>query len=531
MTNDTLIDLIDTGELDKLKSTLEVSKYAYFITDAYNWTNTTPTVPGTQSPYVRIKDFKEYNPKQHDIHNINERPDKLISDDQGNLTGKVKVSRLSIPEQKRIVLMAASFLGSPELASNPSPGLESDLFTVIQAIFDNNKLDYEFKDITKKTMSERECAELWYTQNAEPDYWEGTPMEGAKFKLRMRTISPSLGDTLYPVYDNFGDMIAFGRYYETVETVANTISQTDKICHFDIYTNDRFYFMAKGEKETTWKFNYDPAGNEYDEEGNIITASTQKGIPNLIGKIPVIYYSQPATEWHDVQEMIDRLEKKISNHADTNDYYDSPIVKAKGKVEGFSAKGEAGKVLQMDEGADASYLTYDSLPESMKMELDNLTKFINTYTHTPDISFESVSGLGHFSGIALKMFFMDAHLKAADKEALFGMGVKRRINYLKTAISVINNKFKPAMKLIISPKFTYFLPKDTDAEVATLVKAYTAGIISLESAVKLNPLVEDAINELELIKAETAAKPKNTVAPIQATLAPDQKSNLDKIPK
>lgn len=525
MTNDILIDLINNGELDKLKSTLEVSKYAYFITDSYNWTNTTPT----QSPYVRIKDFKEYNPKQHDIHNERERPDKLISGEDGRLTGKVKVSRLSIPEQKRIVVMAASFLGSPELASNPAPGLESELLEVIQVIFDNNKLDYEFKNIAKKTMSERECAELWYTQEAEADYWEGTPMQGAKFKLRMRIISPSLGDTLYPVYDNFGDMIAFGRYYETVETVANSISQTNKTCHFDIYTKDRFYFMTKGSQETTWTFNYDPNDAVYAEDGTVVTPSTTKGIPNPIGKIPVIYYSQPATEWHDVQEMIDRLEKKISNHADTNDYYDSPIVKAKGNVQGFSEKGESGKVLQMDEGADASYLTYDSLPESMKMEMDNLTKFINTYTHTPDISFESVSGLGHFSGIALKMFFMDAHLKASDKEAIFGMGVTRRINYLKAAISVIDNKFKPALKLIVSPKFTYFLPKDTDAEVATLINAYQAGIISLESAVKLNPLVEDAVNELDLIKKEAAVKAK--LIPPPTPPMPDTKSNPDKLPK
>lgn len=506
MNTEELTDIINSGELDKLKSTLEISKYAYFINDSYNWVNSTPTIPGTQSQFVEIRDFKQYNPKQHDVHNPALRPDKLINDENGNLTGKVKVTRLSIPEQKRIVMMAASFLGSPELSSTPAPGLETDLLSVIQTIFDNNKLDYEFKDIAKKTMSERECAELWYTQEADPDYWEGTPMEGNKFKLRMRIICPSLGDTLYPVYDNFGDMIAFGRYYETIETIANSLTQSNKMCHFDIYTIDRFYFMTKDSNETAWTFNYDPAGDILNDNGTT-TPSTVLGVANPIGKIPVIYYRQPATEWHDVQEMIDRMEKKISNHADTNDYYDSPIVKAKGDVSGFSEKGESGKVLQMGQDADVSYLTYDSLPASMKMEMDNLTKFINTYTHTPDISFESVSGLGHFSGIALKMFFMDAHLKAADKEALFGLGVKRRINYLKTAIVSLNNKFKPALKLIVNPEFTYFLPKDTDAEVSSLVKAYQAGIISRESAVKANPLVEDAVIELELIKKENEAKP------------------------
>jgi hypothetical protein len=55
-----------------------------------------------------------------------------------------------------------------------------------------------------------------------------------------------------------------------------------------------------------------------------------KSIKNTIGKIPVIYYHQHLTEWHDVQPLIDRLEIIISNLADTNDYSGSPIVVAYG---------------------------------------------------------------------------------------------------------------------------------------------------------------------------------------------------------
>ena len=106
------------------------------------------------------------------------------------------------------------------------------------------------------------------------------------------------------------------------------------------------------------------------------------------------------------------------------------------------------------------------------------------------------------------MFFIDAHLKASDKEELFGQAIQRRINYIKTAIGVLKNTFQPATRLVIKPKFEYFLPKDIDGEVSTLVNAYQAGIISLETAVKRNPLVEDAVNEMVLIKADEERKAK-----------------------
>ena len=189
------------------------------------------------------------------------------------------------------------------------------------------------------------------------------------------------------------------------------------------------------------------------------------------------------------------------------------IVNAKGEVKGFSEKGETGKVLQMDEGADVSYMTYDSLPESMKMEMDNLIKFIHAFSHTPDISFESMKGLGQFSGIALKMLFMDAHLKAYDSEEIFGEGAQRLFNYLKHAISVLDPSYKIAKKLQIRPEFNYFLPKNVQEEVANVVSAYGAGIISLETAIKLNPLVEDAISEMTLIKKEADAKVKKLPTP------------------
>jgi hypothetical protein len=47
---------------------------------------------------------------------------------------------------------------------------------------------------------------------------------------------------------------------------------------------------------------------------------------NVFGKIPVIYYTIKEPIWSIVQPLIDRMEVLISNQADANDYFASPMV-------------------------------------------------------------------------------------------------------------------------------------------------------------------------------------------------------------
>lgn len=460
MTKEQLKSLIEAGDVNKIKDTFETVSLVNDISNLLDM----------------------YNIKGHDVMKPTKRKDKAIKNDKGEITDTVFVSRIPLPVQKNIVTLGAAFLGVPKLKSTVNDEIQKNLLSIVDKVLDDNKFEYKFRTCVKSTKSEKQSALLLYTEALEQnsEYWNGYSFN-SKFRIRMKVISKSLGDDLYPVFDNSGDMLAFGRYY----TYKELINRTEKtIQRFELYTADNIIFYSK-EGRSAWEKN---------------------SYVNQIKKIPVIYFYQPLTDFEDVQLLIDRLEKKVSNHADTNDYYDSPIVKARGEVVGFSEKGETGKVLKMTEGADVEYLTYDSLPESMKMEMDNLLKFIGKFSHTPEITFESMKGMGDFSGIALKMLFMDAHLKAYDSEEIFGEGSQRLLNYIKHAISVLDPKYKPAVKLQIRPEFNYFLPKNTTEELGNVVSAYGAGIISLETAIKLNPLVEDAVSEMELIKKEADAK-------------------------
>lgn len=423
--------------------------------------------------------LKQYEPKGHDSVDKTKRPDKTITIGEGE-SEKVKtveVTRLAIPVQKQIVGLAAIFLcGNPiQLAATPVEQVETDLLTVITKTWKKNKLDYESKKLLKIMMSETEVAEIWWAEKADDFYWANTPNEGRPLRLRMKVLANSLGDSLYPVFNSFGDMIAFGREY------TEKVDEKD-VFHFDVYTDTTNYLAVKT-----------AAGWEVKPESNPFK------------KIPVIYYSQPAPEWEDVQTLIDRFEKTLSNHGDTNDYFGSPMVFVEGEIEGFAEKGEQGKVLQGKNGAKASYMSWDQSPKSMELEFKNLRSLIFDMTNTPDISFENMKGLGTFSGIALKMLFFGAHMKASEKEENFGKGIQRRINFLSQAMAILNmEKFKAATGLDITPRFEYYLPKN-DAEIIDMLVSATSGkpVMSVKQAVSRNPLVDNVEAELQNLKEES----------------------------
>lgn len=455
-----------------------------------------------------FEDAEQANPYLHKVMKVADRHDKIIGGTTDEITGEktasklVRVNRIPLALQKKIVRMAVAFLGRPELDANPVSADEINLIAIIKQIWDTSKLDYSFNEIATIVMSERHCAELWYTQDVDEAYWATLPID-MKVKLSMRILANSKGDQLYPVFDEYGDMIAFGRGFFVKEIVDGKVSN---VTHFDLYTADEIYRSKEVGGITLY---LQSAGGLYAEDFTALV--------NPIGKIPVIYYCQPQVEWKDVQPLIERLEVKLSNHADTNDYFDSPIMMASGEVEGFSDKDESGKLLQLQQGAELKYLTWESAPASMKMEIDNLIYFIHTLSHTPNLTFEELKGIGQLSGIAIRLLFLDADIKAEHNEPVFAMGIQRRLNWLKTAISILDDKYAKAAMMQVKPRFVEFIQQDPSTVIATLNAAVAGGIMSQQTAIEQNPLIMDPAAEKELIDAETAAATANALALAQAS--------------
>lgn len=446
--------------------------------------------------------LRQLNVSDHDVFDKAKRKKKEVMKPTGakDANGEdvlqksfEEVNRIALPLQELILNRRVAFMNVREtkLSAITSPdSVEERMFQMVQKTRDDNKIEYMEDEVASRLLSELECAKLWFSESVNEGYW-GELSPNAKYRMRVKILSPKLGDKLYPVFNSLGDMVYFGREYKeridlsqvpleelTPEDFQNWNKEIQKI---DIYSNEYIYKFE--EIEGGW-LAHDP-------------------VPNPYGKIPVIYYCTEKAPWSNVQPCIDRLETLLSNFADTNDYFGSPMLKAKGTIKGMASKGDRGKIFQLEKDADIEYITWDQAPAAVQLEIETLIDFIYTCTQTPNISFKEMKGLGGTSGVAFDRIFIDAIL-AAKKEISGGYGLctQRDINFLKSAMVRIDNTLKPALSLRITYEIPVFKINDETETIQNIAQARIAGIISQESATKLNPLIENGDEEFERIKSE-----------------------------
>lgn len=457
-------------------------------------------------------DFKkELEPLKHDVYDRIKRPDKKVKidpddpdyknneDNVVNVTGGTTptgyryepVARVALAIQKLIVKRAVSFIFGNAVTLDSSAdgdGQKAVLKALKRVMYDIKEKSFN-RRVARNLFSCTEVAEYWYPVESKNSVYGFD----SKFKLRSAIFSPLLGDTLYPYFDETGDMTAFSREFSV--TNAKNVSET----YFETYTDENHYMWHNT------------------AEGYTLVENYPKKIE--IGKIPVIFGSQPQVEWADVQNLIDRLEKLLSNFADTNDYHASPKIFIKGKLLGFAKKGESGAILQGDENSSAQYLSWANAPEAVKLEINTLLQMIYTITQTPDIAFDTVKGLGSISGIALKLLFMDAHLKVADHQEVFDEYLQRRINVIKAFIGKFNTKLAgDADNLMVEPIITPYMIVDEVAEIKIWTEANGGQpVISQKASFEKAGLTNDS--EEDFKQYEKEQNEKNSFTLNEPTLA------------
>ena len=440
---------------------------------------------------------KVLDPQEHDINNPIIRPDKRVKvtdDTQGESAQKIidvdgkdngnfryeKVARIAVALQNLIINRAVSFVFGNEPEYNSTP--DNDNQKIVKKAFDRILYDAKSRSLNRKIarfiFSFKECAELWYP--VEMKVAHGNYGFNTTFKLRCALLSPALGDTLYPYFDETGDMVAFSRSFSRKDDSGNAMD------FFETYTDEEHCLWTNGANGFEMVDGYPK--------------------PVAIGKIPIIFGHQDKFETQDVDKLIDRLEKLLSNFADTNDYHASPKIFTTGQINGWSKKGEAGAVIEGEEGATMQYVSWQNAPESVKLEIETLLKLIYTITQTPDISFDSVKGIGAVSGIALKLLFMDAHLKVQDKREIFDDYLQRRVNVIKAYIGQFNQSLKADCdSLLIEPEIVPYMIVDEKEQVEYWMTANgNKALISQEESVEKAGLTSNAEATMEKINNESS---------------------------
>jgi SPP1 family phage portal protein len=438
---------------------------------------------------------KALNPKLHDVNDPIKRPDKRVkvdADNDADSAQKVittdgeavnfrteKVARVAIALQKLIIKRAVSFCfgNPPKYNATPKNDNEQAVLYALNRILVDVKSKSMNRKIARAIFGFKECAEYWYTvpvNKAHSKY--GFP---AQHKLRCALFSPEYGDTLYPYFDETGDMVAFSRAFSRKGDNGNAVD------YFETFTDKEHWLWVNG-------------ANGYE-------AAPGYPKPIAIGKIPVIYGHQPYFETEDVDKLIDRLEHLLSNFADTNDYHASPKIFTTGQINGWSKKGESGAVIEGEEGATMQYVSWQNAPESVKLEIETLLKLIYTISQTPDISFDAVKGLGAISGVALKLLFMDAHLKVQDKGEIFDDYLQRRVNVILAYIGQINTTLeKDCENIIVEPELVPYMLVDELEELNYWLTANgNKPVISQEESIEGAGISKNVEATMQKIKEQT----------------------------
>lgn len=374
------------------------------------------------------------------------------------------VNRISIPLEQDIVNIQTAFtVGTePSMDCTPSNDEETWLFAALKSVLQKGKIRYQNKKIVRSWLSEKEVAEYWYATDAET-FWEkfwarikrtfNGKVKPTK-KLRSVVWSPFRGDKLYPFFDEYDNMVAFSREFK------RKTFEDKEITVFMTITKNAVY---------QWEFDDD------------WTTPEGKTFKHGFKKLPVIYAYRPESYCHKIKSFRERLEKLLSNYADCIDYHFFPLLKLIGDVEGFAGKTKDKMVKLTGEGADAQYLTWSQVPDTVKFEAETLTNNAYDMTNTPRISFENLKGTGNaLSGTAFRFVFMGAHMAVENHGEVIGDFMQRRVNFLVSALGSINSyEFDKASQTIdIDVNLVPYMIDNISDKVETAVKAVEGGVWS-----------------------------------------------------
>lgn len=422
------------------------------ITDAFESFKAKEGVADYASEYNNKRDIRDSQ--------VGKRKDKVVKQEV------IPVTKIAIPFQRKIVKSAASFLfGSPvKLVSKD----DNDHLAKIREVWRKLRMDQKLLEFCKTAKSETEASLVFFH----------VKKEGEDPYLKARVLSNKNGK-VYPIIDAYGDMVAFGWEYTAREG-------DEDVKYLYVWTKDKVILsVGDGSK-------WEPVEG-YPQE-------------NPFDKIPVVYLSQDEPEWWEVVELIDRFEMRFSKWADTNDYFGAPMYKAKGGVKSFPKPDDTGKIIKLevietDKGniieADLDVLSWDHAPESVKMELDTGKGLIYGMTDTPDLSFDSVKGLGSISGVALELLFFGSIIKAKWDMGDYVTVVSRAVNIMKAGMNnIVKGEFTVDEELEIDIEFTSILPQNLKETIEILTEANGGKpIMSQKTAMKNNPLVDDVKEE------------------------------------
>src|SRR5574344_1756886 len=258
-----------------------------------------------------------------------------------------------------------------------------------------------------------------------------------------------------------------------------------------------------------------------------------------IKKLLFDYLEQDHCEFEFVKDLIDKQDRARSQHSEVNTKIGSPALVVYGKItkKPRTNGGVTIYEVNVDNNMDGSklgnakmeYLQLESAPESVKLEMTMNENDIYRFTW-PDLNkLMTEMKNGNLSGQSMKLTFLQAFVKLAEKQEQHDEFVQRALNIVKDMAAELYPKYKGMRDLQVSFHYNSILPDSTAELVNMLAVAVGAGITSQENAVRIldinMPETMQEIRRQQLTAAIDAQKSPQTQQPKQTATKVDTVEN------
>ena len=399
--------------------------------------------------------LKEYYPQQHEVM---KRPNKPRKNMPPYVTCK-----LPRAIQRYINEVELSFLFGNPIKWEKEDG-DDEAFELFMDFIKSSRFNSNMRSVKRIAGSETESAKLYHIYRDEEN----------NVYIKPVVLARSTGYKLRPLFDQYGDLVAFAYGYVVKSSNGKNVE------HWDIHTPQVIFECSK-DALIGWK------------------VSPRE---NPTGKINVIYYKQKKA-WDGVEPRIARIEDTDSKIGDTNNLFAEPIAFATADVVEMMNDPEAsGKMIKATKDGRFEYINPPAASELREAEKKDLMDSVLFDTFTPNLSVEALSSMsGELSGVAIKRLMSLAYLKRANLMEIYEEMLDREKNVIISALKVQHPEM--ANKLdTLKIRFSISEPfeEDKHTEWQSLSSLYGAGLVSLEKAVEMLALTKSPQEEIDRIK-------------------------------
>ena len=418
----------------------------------------------------------QYDPTRHPVMDRQRYPD-IVTDD-----GVERVTRITLDFMRLAAKrMTELVTGIPvKRVYKPENDRQKEVAKYIERIFERSRIDSVNIERCNMLFAGCEVMTLWYAvEERNGLYGFDSPL-----KMRCRNFTPMIGDGLYPLFDEYGDMIAMSVGY-TRKNGSNTVR------YFDVYTN---------RKHIKWG---DGSGSWEELENEDMT----------LGKIPCIYMWRPTPIWENTPDTVYEMEWSLSRNGNYLRQNSKPIFAvfadeqiAYGDEE--SPNKEFRTIVQFPKGSTAQYITWQQAIENLKFYVEQLRSLFFTQLQLPDWSYEKMSQQA-LSGESRKQMFIDSQLKVKDESGRLIEFFDREVNVVKAFLKVMLGEAYAADidALKVEVQITPFTITDEKDTINNLMTANGGEpIISQREAIEQLGWSDDVDETLEEIRIQRMAE-------------------------